>query len=41
MSKYKPQRQLQFTDPQSFDVNPRHTVIYATPFGVMLKVFEG
>ena len=28
-------------DPQSFDVNPRHTVIYATPFGVTFKEFEG
>lgn len=27
-------------DPQSFDVNPRHTVIDATPFGVALKEFE-
>ncbi|MGE3724221.1 MAG: hypothetical protein AB7I41_01625 [Candidatus Sericytochromatia bacterium] len=27
-------------DPQSFDVNPRHTVIYATPFGVTFKEFE-
>jgi hypothetical protein len=26
-------------DPQSFDVNPRHTVIYATPFGVTFKEF--
>jgi hypothetical protein len=40
MSKYEPQRQLQLTDPQSFDVNLHHTVIYARPFGVTLKVFE-
>ena len=27
-------------DPQSFDLNPKHTVIYATPFGVTFKEFE-
>jgi len=27
-------------DPESFDVNPRHTVIDATPFGVAFKEFE-
>ncbi|MBT9548354.1 MAG: hypothetical protein IV090_23380 [Candidatus Sericytochromatia bacterium] len=27
-------------DPASFDLNPRHTVIYATPFGVTFKEFE-
>jgi hypothetical protein len=26
-------------DPQSFDLNPKHTVIYATPFGVAFKEF--
>jgi hypothetical protein len=26
-------------DPQSFDINPRYTVIYAAPFGVALKEF--
>ncbi|MBT9547993.1 MAG: hypothetical protein IV090_21565 [Candidatus Sericytochromatia bacterium] len=26
-------------DPQSFDVNPKHTVIYATPFGIFIKEF--
>jgi hypothetical protein len=26
-------------DPQSFDLNPTHTVIYATPFGVAFKEF--
>ena len=40
MSKLNPQRQLQFTDLQSFDLNPRHTVIDASPFGVTLKAFE-
>ncbi len=28
-------------DPLGFDVNPRHTVIDATPFGVTFKEFEG
>jgi hypothetical protein len=27
-------------DPDSFDLNPTHTVIYATPFGVAFKEFE-
>lgn len=27
-------------DPQSFDLNPRHRVIDARPFGVALKEFE-
>jgi hypothetical protein len=31
---------LHIPDPQSFDLNPTHTVIYATPFGVALKEFE-
>ena len=26
-------------DPASFDLNPRHTVIYATPFGVTFREF--
>ena len=32
--------EVHIPDPQSFDLNPRHTVIYATPFGVTFKEFE-